>query len=125
VLGRGGGQSGVHAHSLAYVDSLLYVAVGDGVACIRPRPFELRWSIQTDWATCFGVHHEGRKGALISHGELQIARFSEDGRILWEAGGADIFSAPFQLLPEHIEAVDWNGWVYRISYLDGSCQLLK
>jgi hypothetical protein len=71
------------------------------------------------------VWHEERQGALISHGELQIARFSEDGRILWEAGGADIFSGPFHLLPEHIEAVDWNGWVYRISYLDGSSQLLR
>jgi hypothetical protein len=32
VLGRGGGQSCVHAHSLLYADGLLYVAVGDGVA---------------------------------------------------------------------------------------------
>jgi outer membrane protein assembly factor BamB len=119
VLGRGGGATGVHERSLAYVDGLLYVAVGDGVACLEPRPCALKWCIQTDPATCFGVYFANRHKALISHGELEIARFGADGRILWQASGADIFTGPFRCLPELIEAVDWNGRVYRFDYADG------
>lgn len=48
-------------------------------------------------ATCLGVYFEGRTGALISHGELEIARFSAEGAILWRRPGADIFTGAFAL----------------------------
>jgi hypothetical protein len=44
---------------------------------------------------------------LISHGELEIARLAEDGSILWQTSGTDIFSEAFALRPEFIEAVDF------------------
>jgi hypothetical protein len=119
VFGRGGGCSVVHAHSLAYVRGLLYVAVGDCVVCVELKPFAFKWVLQTDPATCFGVYFEERHGALISHGELEIVRFSPEGTMIWRASGADIFSGPLSLMPHCIEAVDWNGHMYRFSYVDG------
>jgi hypothetical protein len=120
VFGAGGGPSGVHECSLAYVSNSLYLAVGDSVVCVELKPFLFKWVLKTDEATCFGVHFEERRAALISHGELEIARFSADGNILWRASGADIFTGAFSLKLEFIEAADWNGRVYRFKYRDGS-----
>jgi len=120
IFGRGGGATGVHEHSLVCVDGLAYLAVGDCVVCVEPRPFSFKWKLQVDDATCFGVYYNDRHRALISHGELAISRFSEKGALVWCAQGADIFTAGFALLPQYIEAVDWNGRNYRFSYADGT-----
>jgi hypothetical protein len=119
VVGAGGGPTVVHGRSLAYVRDLLYLAVGDSVVCVELRPFRFRWLLQTDSATCFGVYFEERNRALISHGELEIARFSEEGIILWRTSGEDIFSGRFTPKSEFIEAVDWNGRIYHLNYHDG------
>ncbi|HEY0683790.1 MAG TPA: hypothetical protein VGD45_15765 [Steroidobacter sp.] len=116
VFGQAGGASGVHEHSLVYVDGLLYLAVGDSVVCVRPKPFSFEWALQTDPATCFGVHFDERHRALISHGELAISRFSSEGSLIWQVCGEDIFTGPFSLRPEYIEATDWNGRICRFSY---------
>ncbi len=119
IFGAGGGASGVHERSLAYTQNVLYVAVGDSVVCLQPKPFLFKWVLKADPATCFGVHFEECNRALISHGELEIVRFSAEGGILWSASGADIFTGAFCLKHDFIEAVDWNGRVYRLSYHDG------
>lgn len=120
LLAGGGGASGVHDHSALLRDDALFVAVGDGVACVALRPFGLRWFIATDGATCFGLHFDTSRRALISHGELQIARLSLDGRILWSAGGADIFTEGFALAPDAVEAIDFDGRRYRFDYDSGA-----
>ncbi|SDY92354.1 hypothetical protein [Nitrosomonas sp. Nm33] len=109
VLGCDGSGSVVHEHSAVYTNGFLYVAVGNCVVCIQLNPFAFKWSVQADTATCFGVYFEGRRRALISHGELEIARLSESGEVLWSASGADIFTEGISLLPECVEAVDFNG----------------
>lgn len=77
------------------------------------------WSVQVDSATCFGIYFDDARKALNSHGELEIAKISEDGSILWQTSGAEIFSEAFALRPEFIEAVDFNQRSYRFSYVDG------
>jgi hypothetical protein len=73
-------------------------------------------------ATCFGIHWENGRGALISHGELEISRLSSEGNLLWQASGADVFSEGFRLLPAHIEAVDFKRTVYRLDYATGEAR---
>ena len=119
VFANGGGASAVHEHSGVYVNGSLYIAVGDSVVCLNPSPFQYKWSLQVDSATCFGVYYQGHHHALISHGELEIARISEDGQLLWSASGADVFSEGFSLLPHFIEVVDFNGQTYRFQYEHG------
>jgi hypothetical protein len=114
-----GGASGVHDRSAILVKDRLYLAVGDQVVCISPKPFQFNWAVQTDPAACFGVYFEPKHTALISHGELEISRFSEHGKILWSVSGADIFSEGFELLPICIKAIDFNGQIYCFSYENG------
>src|SRR5262249_7494932 len=120
VFGRGGGPTAVHECSLICVEGLLYLAIGDCVVFVAPDPFSFQWMLETDTGTCFGVHFSEQHRALISHGELEVSRFSSDGNLLWSVSGADIFTGDFSLHPAYIEAVDWNGKIYRFSYDDGS-----
>jgi len=120
VIGDAGGASGVHEHSLLIHDSRVYVAVGAHVVSFTLGKPEPDWTLKTDEATCFGVHYSREHNALISHGELEIARFSPDGLMLWSSGGADIFSEGFTLLDDCIEAVDFDGRRYYFDYATGN-----
>jgi hypothetical protein len=119
VFGSSGGASGIHTHSAITHDNAVYLAVGDRVACFQVEPFVMRWVLQIDPATCFGVHFCARRNALLSHGEIEISRFSEDGAIIWSASGADIFSEGFLLHADFVEAIDFNKRSYYFSYDDG------
>lgn len=119
VFSNAGGANRAYANSAVYVDGLLYIAVGNNVVCVCLDPFKYEWSLEVDWATCFGIHFNAEHQALISHGELAIARISKSGAILWSSGGADIFTGEFALLPQFIEAIDFNGKTYRFNYDDG------
>lgn len=70
-------------------------------------------------ATCFGIYFDEDNSALISHGELKIARLSEVGKILWRQSGADIFSEGFVLHPKFIEVIDFYKQTYWFRYEDG------
>lgn len=118
MIGAGGGCSAVHEHSALEIDDKLYLAVGDSVVCLSlESPRRLLWSVQTDMATCFGIHWAEQQRALISHGELEISRLSTEGVIAWQTSGADIFSEGFRLLSDYVETIDFNGAVYRIDYV--------
>ena len=119
VIGDAGGASGVHDHSLLILDSRAFVAVGAHVVCFTIGNLRHDWALKTDGATCFGVYYDRDHDALISHGELSICRFSREGEIIWSAGGADIFSEGFSMLPEHIEAIDFDHRVYHFDYRTG------
>ena len=119
VVSSSGGASTIHEHSGVVEGGSLYIAVGDSVVCMNLRPFEIKWSVQVDAATCFGIYFDARHNALISHGELEIARLSSDGVILWSQSDADIFSEGFSILPGYVEAIDFNGQTYRFGYETG------
>jgi hypothetical protein len=119
VIGDAGGASGVHDHSLLILDSRAFVAVGAHVVCFTIGNLHPDWALKTDEATCLGVYYDREHDALISHGELTISRFSSDGEIIWSEGGADIFSEGFSMLPEHIDAIDFDHRVYDFDYLTG------
>ena len=119
VIGAAGGASGIHANSCVVLDNLLYLAIGDSVVCLRLNPVEQAWVLQIDEATCFGVHVNLKRQALISHGELSISRFTAEGDICWQAHGEDIFSKALTLHQNSIEAVDFNGRTYQFNYDSG------
>jgi hypothetical protein len=120
VFGAGGGCSTVHEHSGLILDSKLYLAVGNRIVCFFPLNQRLAWSTKVDSATCFGIYYDPGRHALLSHGELTIARIDEAGKLLWSSSGADIFSEGFRLEDGYISAVDFEGREYRFSYETGS-----
>lgn len=124
VVGAGGGCSAVHEHSAVAIKDRLYLAVGDHVVCLSlGSPHRLFWATQVDIATCFGIHWEDKRAALISHGELEIVRLTMQGDVIWSASGADVFSEGFSLLSDCIEVLDFNRTIYRLNYATGEAAI--
>lgn len=112
ILGASRGASSIHDHSAVICDNSLIVAVGPFVAALHLPTLELRWKTRADEITCFGVYHSPSNDCFISHGELEVARISYQGKIEWSNGGADIFTNGFALKKHCVEVVDWNDDVY-------------
>jgi hypothetical protein len=125
ILLAGGGASRVHEHSAVVVHGSCFVGVGDMLCSLSLPTLNLRWATKVDSATCFGVHYCPQHECLLSHGELEIARVSLRGEIVWSASGRDIFSEGFQIMGDHVEAIDFYQGVYRIDIVTGRCQLVQ
>jgi hypothetical protein len=119
VFGAVGGATGVHTRSAIYLDDRLYLAICDRVLCLRLNPTEKHWCLSVDPATCFGIHLHAPTNTLISHGELQVTRFTPQGTILWQSSGRDIFTEAFSVEGDIVRAVDFNGYEHRFLITDG------
>jgi hypothetical protein len=120
VVGASGGATGINSNSLLEAGGCVYLAVGPFVVCFDTTPFQYRWALEIDPATCFGVYYCERTDALLSHGEMEVARFSNAGQLIWSQSGADIFTEGFTLRTNFIEAIDFNGKVYQFDFADGN-----
>ena len=120
VLLAGGGATGVHEHSALVRDDTCFVAVGPFVCALELPALRLLWHTRADSATCFGIYDAPGYASIISHGELEIARLSYSGQLLWSAGGRDIFTEGFELHEHHVEAIDFNGAHYRFKLETGN-----
>jgi hypothetical protein len=125
ILLAGGGASGVHEHSAVVVNDSCFVGLGDMLCCLSLPTLDLMWATKVDTATCFGVYYCPRRDCLLSHGELEIARVTLSGEILWSTSGADIFSEDFRIVGDEVEVVDFNHSVYRIDIATGDSQLVR
>lgn len=98
----------------------LLVACGNEVFCLAFPSLEELWHTQVDMTTCFEI--APYEGDYITHGELSITRLNQEGKILWEFSGKDIFVSPFEripaftLTPKGIHLVDFNYEEYWIGY---------
>lgn len=119
ILGAGGGASGVHSRSVVVVDDRCFVAVGPFAVALQLPSLTLLWSSEVDSATCFGLYVSSDGKALLSHGELEVARVSFGGEILWQASGADIFSEGLVVDHGVVRVVDFNGRSYVIDETTG------
>jgi hypothetical protein len=120
LLSAGGGVSGAHAHSAVIVADACFVAVGDTICSLALPSLNLLWQMQVDDATCFGVYFSAKHNCLLSHGELEIARVSLFGKVMWKSGGEDIFTGGFKMFPDYVEAVDFNQTAYHIEIETGA-----
>ncbi len=125
ILLAGGGASRVHQHSAVVVNDSSFVGVGDMLCSLSLPTLDLRWAIKVDPATCFGVYYSPRHDCLLSHGELEIARVSLGGEIVWSASGKDIFSEGFRIVGGDVEAIDFNHAVYRIDIVTGRSEVIQ
>jgi hypothetical protein len=125
ILLAGGGASRVHDHSAAIVYGACFIGVGDMLCSLSLPTLELMWATRADTATCFGVYYCPQHDCLLSHGELEIARLSLSGEIVWSASGRDIFSEGFRIVGDLVEAIDFYGGVYRIDIVTGQCELVR
>jgi hypothetical protein len=118
VIGAAGGATGVHAHSVAFVEDACLVAVGPQIACLDLPFLGRRWVREVDEATCFGIH-VAPDGSVVSHGELQIARLTVAGDILWRASGRDIFTGEMSVSAGLVRVEDFDGYAYAFDLQTG------
>lgn len=114
-----GGSSGVHEHSMAILADTCFCAVGPYVVALALPGLDLRWSRQADESTCFGVFVLPGDAGLVSHGEQLISRLTLSGELVWQAGGADIFSGAFSIAPTSVVAEDFAGRRYSFDLTTG------
>lgn len=125
ILLAGGGASRVNEHSAVVVNRSCFAGVGDMLCALSLPSLDLRWAVKVDSATCFGVYYFPQRDCLLSHGELEVARVSLSGEIVWSASGKDIFSEGFHIVGDYIEAIDFNHEVYRIDIATGRSELVR
>lgn len=113
ILCASGGATGIHKNSAFVHGNALILAVGPYAVSLQLPTLQLNWKTQVDQATCFGVYHSPHHACYISHGEIEIARFSYAGKVEWARGGRDIFTEGFTLNEQTIEATDFNNDHYR------------
>ncbi|HEU5439028.1 MAG TPA: PQQ-binding-like beta-propeller repeat protein [Ktedonobacterales bacterium] len=118
-----GGGTTIHSSGALCLGLRVVVAIGPYVVALDAGTGELAWQRQCDPATCFAVFRAPGSDGLITHGELQIARLSADGELTWTYQGKDIFTGPFEVVPEGILATDFTGDVYALD-LDGNLQAM-
>ncbi|RYX84279.1 hypothetical protein EON73_03425 [bacterium] len=88
IIGSGG-ATGVHKNSSLIDNDQLLICCCDTIFCLTLPDLELKWKIQADQATCFQIFKQ--QDNYIVHGEMQVTKIDQDGRIKWQFGGADIF----------------------------------
>ncbi|MFY0673892.1 MAG: hypothetical protein JXQ87_10825 [Bacteroidia bacterium] len=119
LIGASGGGTGLHKHSFTVNGSLLSICCSNSVFCFDLPKLNLNWVTKADGATCFGIY--SYKDNFIVHGELQVTRLSNQGKILWQQSGKDIFTTVegdtvFTINEEHILVKDWENNVYKIGF---------
>ncbi|WP_146854567.1 hypothetical protein [Brevifollis gellanilyticus] len=122
ILMADGGASGVHERSAVIAGHSIFVAVGSYVTRLSLPALDLIFVTQADTVTCFGVYSLPGSTDILSHGELEIARLDDAGRILWSSSGGDIFSGDFTLGPKTVRVVDFEGTVYFFDLVTGRSQ---
>jgi outer membrane protein assembly factor BamB len=111
-----GGGTAVHAKAALCLGSRVVVAIGPYAVALDGATGEVGWQRQCDPATCFGVYRAPEGDGVVTHGEQQIARLAADGELAWTYQGKDIFTGPFEVVPEGILATDFAGDVYALDF---------
>jgi hypothetical protein len=126
VLIRAFGFSSGRAHSGVLLDNLLLVAVGNRVCGLEVPSLAVKWHVEVDLSSVFGVHAVPGSGTdIIVHGELDLLRMTQSGEILWRSGGKDILTGDLQIVGDNIEISDFEEDKYRFRLTDGKSELLR
>ena len=113
------GATGIHKNSALIDNDKLILCCCDTLFCLKLPELNLLWQTKMDKATCFQVLRLDTD--YLVHGELEISRVDNEGKIIWQFGGADIFVTiegqdEFQLHSDHITLTDFCKTKYKIDF---------
>ena len=123
LIGAHGGGTGIHETSLICESDRIIICCSDTIFSLSIPSLSMLWKTKADPATCFEIFKY--KNDYIVHGELEITRLGNDGRIIWQQGGADIFTTlnsskdDFVINENYILATDWENRKYKFDF-DGN-----
>ena len=113
------GATGIHKNSALIDNDKLILCCCDTLFCLTLPELNLQWQTKVDNATCFQVFK--LENEYLVHGELEISRVDNDGKIKWQFGGADIFVTiegqdEFEFNSDHIMMTDFCKTKYKIDF---------
>ena len=117
------GATGLHEQSYILEDDRILICCSSSIFCVALPSLNLLWRTKADWATCFGLYKQ--RDVYIIHGEMEISRINQNGKLLWQKGGCDIFttlegnSNDFYITDNYIFATDWEHNTYTFDF-DGN-----
>ena len=119
AVAASGGGTGIHDHSCIVNSARLVICCGDTIFCLAVPELTLQWKTIADAATCFGIYPYQED--YIVHGEMAITRLNTDSDIIWQQGGADIFTTlegkdDFMITDEYIIATDFQYRRYKFDF---------
>jgi hypothetical protein len=122
IIGSVYSGTGVHSTSNIIEEKRILLCCAENIFCLSIPKLELLWKTKTDLAACFEIYKY--KDSYIVHGELEISRLDNNGKIIWQRSGADIFTTidgkdGFKLTEKFITATDFENRVYKFDY-DGN-----
>jgi hypothetical protein len=114
---------GLFENSYLIKNDDLIICCGNKVFSISLPELKINWEVQADTAACFAVYNH--KGNVIVHGEMEISMINNQGELLWQKGGADIFTTiseenNFKITDHYIFVRDWNNQEYKFDFSGNS-----
>jgi len=108
-----------HKNAVILEDKRFLICCSDSIFCLSIPDLTLLWRTRADEATCFEIFKY--QDSYIVHGELEISRLDQDGKITWKQGGADIFvtsdgRSGFEMTDDYIIAKDFQNRTYKFDY---------
>ena len=121
IIGAEGGATGLHETSQIVESNRILICCSNSVFCLEFPTLDLNWKTEVDEITAFEIVKI--EGGYIIHGELEITRIDDSGKIIWQNSGADIFitqnsDSNFEVHGNLISVIDWNNRIYKWN-LDG------
>ncbi len=120
IIGSAGGGTGIYEGSVIYEEARILICCSDSIFCLSIPELSLLWRTQADQATCFEIYKF--QDNYVVHGECEISRLDQNGRIIWQKSGADIFvtldsNDSFELTDNFIIARDFRNHIYRLTMM--------
>ena len=122
IIGADGGATTIHETSFVISQNRIYICCGNFVFCLSIPELEIVWKTQADEITCFEIFKI--ENEFIIHGEMEISKLDQNGKLIWQRGGRDIFLTPegiddFSINDNIIIAKDFEYNLYEFD-LDGN-----
>ena len=116
IIGAEGGATRLHETSQIIESNRILICCCDSIFCLDLPTLNLNWKTKVDIATAFEIVKI--ENGFIIHGELEITRIDNDGKIIWQNGGADIFVSQngnndFEVKDNVVKATDWENRIYK------------
>jgi hypothetical protein len=116
IIGSEGGATGLHKTSQIVESNRILICCCDSVFCLDLPTLNLNWKTKVDIATAFEIIKI--ENGFIIHGELEITRIDNEGKVIWQKGGADIFVSQngnddFEVKDNFVKATDWDNRTYK------------
>ena len=121
IIGAENGATALHETSQIIESNRILICCCDSVFCLDLPTLNLIWKTKVDLISAFEIFKI--ENGYIIHGELEITRIDNYGKIIWQNGGTDIFVSQngnnnFEVQDNFVKAIDWDNRIYKWN-LDG------